>query len=62
MPPLVLETMARTRTALGLGIDEAACALLEDGQLKRVWGRSVYQVEMTDFQSRTYRLTEVTCR
>lgn len=60
--PHVLEAMARTRTALGLGIDEAACALLEDGQLKRVLGRSVYQLEMTDFQARTYRLTEVTCQ
>jgi cyanophycinase len=60
--PHVLEAMARTQTALGLGIDEAACVLLEDGQLKRALGRSVYQVEMTDFQARTYRVTEVTCR
>jgi cyanophycinase-like exopeptidase len=57
-----LEAMARTRTALGLAIDEAAYALFEDGQLKRVLGRSVYQLEMTDFQARTYKLTEVACR
>ncbi len=60
--PHVLEAMARTRTALGLGIDEAACALLEDGQLKRVLGRSVYEIVMTDFEARTYRITKTAYR
>jgi cyanophycinase len=60
--PHVLEAMARTRTALGLGIDEAACALLEDGQLKRVLGRSVYEIVMTDFEAMAHRITETARR
>jgi cyanophycinase len=60
--PHVLEVMAETRTRVGLGIDEAACAVLEDGQLKRVLGQSVYKIVMADFEAKAYRVTEVTCR
>lgn len=55
--PHVLEAMSKTRTAVGLGVDESACAVLENGQLKRVLGRSVYRIEMTDFEARAYRMT-----
>ncbi len=53
--PHVLEAMVETRTAVGLGIDETACAVLENGHLKQVLGKSVYKIEMTDFEARTYR-------
>ncbi len=51
--PHVLEAMIETRTAVGLGIDETACAVFENGRLKRVLGKSVYKIEMTDFEART---------
>ncbi len=56
--PSVFEVMARTQTRRGLGIDEPACAVFEDGQFKRVLGRGVYEIVMTDFEARTYRTTE----
>lgn len=56
--PSVLEAMARTRTRTGWGIDEPACAVFEDGQLKGALGRSVYEIVMTDFETRAYRMTE----
>lgn len=52
--PHMVKAMVETRTIAGLGIDEAACAVLEDGELKRVLGRSVYQIEVTDLGARTY--------
>lgn len=55
--PHIVEAMAETRTATGLGIDEAACAVLENGELKRVLGQSVYKIELTDFEARTYKVT-----
>ena len=55
--PHVLEAMVKTRTAIGLGIDESACAVLENGQLKRVLGHSVYRIEMIDFEARAYRIS-----
>ena len=56
--PSVLEAMASTRTKTGWGIDEPACAVFEDGRFKGTLGRSVYEIVMTDFESRTYRMTE----
>jgi cyanophycinase len=56
--PSVLEAMARTHTRTGWGIDEPACAVFEDGQFKGALGRSVYEIVMTDFESRAYRMTE----
>jgi cyanophycinase len=58
--PQLIEAMARTRTGVGLGIDEGACAVLENGRLARVIGRSVHEIVMTDFEAMTYRVTEVT--
>lgn len=54
--PEVLEVMQKTSTPLGLGIDEPACAVLEDGVFTRVLGKTVYRVEMTDFARRAYRV------
>jgi cyanophycinase len=56
--PVVLEAMARTQTRTGWGIDEPACAVFEDGQFKGALGRSVYEIVMTDFEIRAYRMTE----
>ena len=56
--PRLLEAMARTRTTLGLGIDGSACAVLVNGRSKRVLGGPVSQVTMTDFETRSYRITE----
>ena len=55
--PHMVEAMVETRTATGLGIDEAACAVLENGKLERVLGQSAYKVELTDFEAKTCRVT-----
>jgi cyanophycinase len=56
--PDVLAAMAQTQTKTGWGIDESACAVFEDGQFKQALGRTVYEIAMTDFTTRTYRVTE----
>jgi len=56
--PDVLEAMAKTQTKTGWGIDEAACAVFEDGQFKGTLGRSVYEIVMTGFEARAYRMRE----
>ena len=58
--PSVLEAMAKTQTQTGWGIDEPACAVFEDGQFKRVLGQAVYEIVMTDFETKVYRMTEHT--
>jgi len=55
----LLQAMARTRTAQGLGIGESACAVLEDERLRRVLGRPLYQVTMTDFDSGSYAVCDL---
>lgn len=54
----LLEAMVKTQTQAGWGIDESACAVFEDGQFKRALGRAVYEIVMTDFKTRTYRMTK----
>ena len=56
--PSVLEAMARTRIRVGWGIDECACAVFEDGEFKGALGRSVYEIVMTDFETRAYSMKE----
>lgn len=58
--PKVLAAMAETHTRTAWGIDDPACVIFEDDQLKRVLGRSAYGITMTDFESRTYSLKERT--
>jgi cyanophycinase len=58
--PHMVEAMVETRTATGLGIDEAACAVLENGELERVLGQSAYKVELTDFTAKTGKVTRAT--
>jgi len=56
--PNVLKAMARTQTRTGWGIDEPACAVFEDGQFKGTLGRSVYEIVMTDFETKAYKMVE----
>lgn len=56
--PSILEAMARTRTKTGWGIDEPACAVFEDGQFQGTLGQPVYEIVMTDFEAKVYRMTE----
>ena len=57
--PIVLKAMARTQTRAGWGIDEPACAVFEDSEFKGTLGRSVYEIVMTDFETKAYRMTEL---
>jgi cyanophycinase len=55
--PEVLETMSRSRTGLGWGVDEPACLVCENGAVARGLGKSVYRIEMQDFETRAYTMT-----
>ncbi|NIM04815.1 MAG: type 1 glutamine amidotransferase-like domain-containing protein [Armatimonadetes bacterium] len=57
--PTLLDGMSRTKTRRGLGIGESACAVLDNGRLRRVVGSGVYEVTMTDFEAQRYEMTEV---
>lgn len=54
----LLEAMVKPQAHTGWGIDEPACMVLEDEKLVRVLGRSVYRVEMKDWTTETYTMTE----
>ncbi len=54
----VLDVMAHTRTKTAWGIDEPACAMFEDGRFKGTLGQSVYEIVMSDFETRNYQMTE----
>ncbi len=53
----VLEVMSKTRTIMGLGIDEPACAVCENENFTKVLGRYVHRIEMTDFENMAYGIT-----
>jgi cyanophycinase-like exopeptidase len=55
----MVEAMVETRMVTGLGIDKVACVVLEGGGLKRVLGKSAYQIQLTDFEARTCTVTSV---
>jgi cyanophycinase len=54
--PHMLAAMNQTQIPEGLGMDEGACAVWENGQLKMVIGRTVYEVSMTDFARQKFTL------
>ena len=60
--PKVLEVMSKARVRFGLGIDEEACVVLEDGRITRVIGGAVYRIEMVDFETRTYTMEKVVAK
>lgn len=55
--PHVVKAMAQTQTAVGLGIDETACVILENGQISRILGQSAFKIEMTDFEHETHKVS-----
>ncbi|NPA91140.1 MAG: type 1 glutamine amidotransferase-like domain-containing protein [Chloroflexi bacterium] len=55
----MLVAMRKSHVQFGLGIDENACAVLEDERLCRVIGHSVYTVQITDFDTSRYVVEEV---
>jgi cyanophycinase len=60
--PQMIEVMAQNRTRHGLGIDDAACAVFADGEFAGVLGQPVYEIEIEDFERRTYRIAECAVR
>lgn len=57
--PEVLEVMSKTKTKIGFGIDEPACVVCEDGKFARALGKSVFQIEMTDFDKQIHQITRL---
>lgn len=51
--------MTFTRTTTGIGIDEAACVELHDGQVVEVFGGRAYKITMHDFMAQAYTVTPV---
>jgi len=47
--------MKATRMQIGVGIDEPACVVCENGKIVSVLGKSVHRIEMTDFESTIYQ-------
>ncbi len=58
--PNVIQAMAQTGTKTAWGLDDSACVVFEDGQFAGVLGRFVYQIVMSDFESRSYQMTKCT--
>jgi cyanophycinase len=50
----MLDTMKTTRIEVGIGIDEPACVVCENGEILKVLGKSVHRIEMTDFENTIY--------
>jgi cyanophycinase len=55
----VLEAMKLTKTANGIGIDEAACVELHDGHVADVFGGNAYKILMHDFRTQAYTITPI---
>ena len=55
----VLDTMKATQTQIGVGIDEPACVVCENGKIVKVLGKSVYRIKMTDFSKMSYAKTKL---
>jgi len=45
----VVETMKATQTKVGIGIDEPACAVCENGEIVKVLGKSVHRIERKQY-------------
>jgi cyanophycinase len=54
--PHVVRAMVHTQTETGWGLDEPTCAVFENGQFKGVLGQPVYEIEMTDFETKAYTI------
>jgi cyanophycinase-like exopeptidase len=56
----MLEAMRQTRISTGWGIDEAACAVFENEKFAGVIGKGMYEITMTNFETKDHRITEKT--
>ncbi|KUO76386.1 MAG: hypothetical protein APF77_06720 [Clostridia bacterium BRH_c25] len=54
----LIEGMVRTKTRLGWGIDEKACAVFRNGKFNYALGNSVHMIQMEDFINRKYKVTK----
>jgi cyanophycinase len=57
--PDVLEAMSITHTGVGLGIDEPACAVFEQGEFAGVLGQNVHEIRMASFESKEYVMRRI---
>lgn len=57
--PHVLNAMTQTETTRGLGIDENACVVLQNGHIDHVLGRSAYEITMTDYATQAHHIKEL---
>ncbi len=58
--PFMLKAMSQVKVATGWGIDESACAVFENERFAGVIGKSVYEIIMTDFETKTNQIKEMT--
>jgi cyanophycinase len=56
--PEVVEAMSRTHTKKARGIDDEACIVYENGNFKGILGQHVFNIEMDDFEKRSYHIVE----
>jgi cyanophycinase len=56
--PDLVSAMATTRTSIGWGIDESACAVFEDEAYCGAIGESVYKITTECFDSLTYEVVD----
>lgn len=54
----LIEGMVRTKTSLGWGIDEKACAVFRNGKFDYALGECVHMIQVVDFINRKYRVTK----
>ena len=52
----LLAAMAASHTLSAWGIDDSACVMFEENRFKCVLGHSAYEINMTDFATKTYSI------
>jgi cyanophycinase len=60
--PYLLEAMRETGIRIALGIDEAACVVVEDGKPKRVLGSSAYEITLEDAATGRHSVSKLSDR
>ena len=50
----VLEAMTQAQIQTGIGLDEAACIKLENGEIVKIYGQNAFQITLKDFESGEY--------
>lgn len=54
----LITAMAASRMEKAWGIDDGACVVFEDEKFARVLGPLAYEIVMSDFENKTYRIKE----